>query len=122
MDKKRTLVFIADGTSNTVLVGHGNISSGDYKKNANVTGSSNIFVGGTIGTLRSGNNGDKNPGGVTLSKDSDKAPGIGSWGGPFSQGALMAMGDATVRTFPYATANFGAFLTPAGGEAVRLPD
>ena len=34
----------------------------------------------------------------------------------------MAMGDATVRMFPYQTNGFGAFLTPTGGEMVMLPD
>jgi hypothetical protein len=121
-DNKRTLIGISDGTSNTIIVGHGNITLADYTKNANVAGSTNIFVGGTVGTLRSGNNGATNPGGVTLSKDSAAAPGIGSWGGPFPQGALMAMGDGTVRMFPYTTPNFSAFLTPTGNENTILPD
>ena len=118
---KRKLFEIKDGTSNTIMVGHGNISTADYKKDGNVTGSCNIFVGGTIGTLRAGNNGAANPGGVTLSRDSDKAPGIGNWGGPFATGGLMAMGDATVRPFAYTTASFSAFLTPEGAENVLLP-
>jgi hypothetical protein len=57
------------------------------------------------------------------------------WGGPFPQGALMCMGDATVRMFLYSTYSggvindgvstapgLGAFLTPKGGESVVLPD
>ncbi len=44
------------------------------------------------------------------------------WGGPFAQGGLMGMMDATVRMFPYQTANLPWFLTPNGGEVVTLPD
>ena len=113
-DNKRTLVGILDGTSNTIFVGHGSIAEPDYAKTGNVTGSSNIFLGGTIGTMRSGKNAGANPTGLLLAKDSAAAPGIGSWGGPFPNGALMAMGDATVRLFPYSTANFGEFDT--GGQ------
>ena len=58
---------------------------------------------------------------MTIQRDSDKAPVLGSWGGPFSQGGLMCMGDGTVRMFPYALENVSAFLTPAGGEVVNLP-
>jgi hypothetical protein len=44
------------------------------------------------------------------------------WGGPFPQGGLMGMADATVRMFPYQTANLPWFLTSNGGEIVTLPD
>jgi type II secretory pathway pseudopilin PulG len=125
-DKQRTLVDITDGTSNTIFFGHGNIRTSQYKADADVTLSSNIFKGGASGTARAGNNTTKDqpgsPGGVTLARDSDKAPTLGSWGGPFPQGALMAMGDATVRLFPYNLENLSAFLTPTGGEVVNLPD
>jgi prepilin-type N-terminal cleavage/methylation domain-containing protein len=121
-DTRRTLVGITDGTSNTIMVGHGNISTKQYKDTASVTLCSNIFKGGTTGTMRSGKNGQTSPKGCTLQRDSDNAPEIGSWGGPFPQGGLMAMGDGTVRMFPYGTNNFGEFLTPTGNEAVMLPD
>jgi hypothetical protein len=121
-DAGRWLIKIADGTSNTVLAGHGNINTAQYSATANVAGSSNIFLGGTTGTMRSGDNGNANPTGVTLQRDSAVNPGIGSWGGPFPQGGLMAMCDATVRMFPYSMQNLGAFLTPTGGENVVLPD
>jgi type II secretory pathway pseudopilin PulG len=121
-DFGRTLNGITDGSSNTILVGQGNISTLHYSQNANVTLCTNIFQGGTTGTMRSGNNGAKAPGGVTLERDSAKLPTIGSWGGPFPQGGMMAMGDATVRLFPYNTQNFSSFLTPTGEEQVILPD
>jgi hypothetical protein len=121
-DARRTLVGITDGTSNTILVGHGNINTAQYASNANVIGSTNIFLGGTTGTMRAGDNGKANPTGVTLNRDAAEDPDMGSWGGPFPQGGLMAMGDATVRMLPYSMQNLGAFLTPTGGEVVTLPD
>ena len=72
-----------------------------------------------------------------------------NWGGPFPQGALMAMGDVTVRLFPYHSGSDGiiyngccvgsgaernqpteglgaipfcSYLTPTGGESVCIPD
>ena len=123
-DTKRNIAGITDGTSNTIFTGHGNINTTEYKLNQKVTLSTNISLGGTAGTCRSGDNGAANPTGVTFQRDSDKAPTIGSWGGPFPQGSLMCMGDATVRMFPYSLSGvtFGAFLTPNNGETVVLPD
>ena len=72
--------------------------------------------------MRAGDNGIANPTGVLLSRDSTKSPGIGSWGGPFAKGVLMAMCDAFVRNFPYAMSNFGAYLTPSGKETVVVPE
>ncbi len=81
-------------------------------------------MGGTLGTMRSGNDAVNGmaPLGVTLQRDSANMPAVGSWRGPFPAGGLMGMGDGTVRTFPYQTAKFSAFLTPTGGEVVVLPD
>jgi prepilin-type N-terminal cleavage/methylation domain-containing protein len=122
-DVKRTLVGITDGSSNTVMVGHGRISTGQYSASSGVTGSTNIFVGGGQGTMRSGGNGTTSPGGVTLARDNTTAPTLpGSWGGPFPQGGMMCLGDATVRLFPYSMTNLNQFLTPTGGETVTLPD
>jgi prepilin-type N-terminal cleavage/methylation domain-containing protein len=127
-DKKRTLGWLTaqDGTSNTIFVGEGNINTTQYNSAADVTLSTNIFTGGTTGTMRSGSNTTKekpgNPGGVFLQRDSDNAPGIGSWGGPLPQGGLMALGDGTVRIFPYNMQAFSAFLTPDGNDQAVLPD
>ena len=107
---------IPDGVSNTVFYGQGNISTKEYKNTADVTLSCNIFVGGNAGTMRSGKNGAADPAGVTLERDSEKAPTAGSWGGPFAHGALIGMCDGSVRTYAYTTENFGAALTPAGNE------
>ena len=121
-DQRRTFMAITDGTSNTVMYGHGNINMNEYPLSVAVTQSSNIFNGGTTGTMRAGNNGKVSPTGVSLQRDSTNAPGVGSWGGPFAQGGLMAMCDGSVRLFPYSMFNFGEFLTPTGGEIAMLPD
>jgi hypothetical protein len=121
-DTRRKVIDITDGTSNTIFAGHGNINMGQYASAGNVTLSTNIFTGGTNGTMRAGNDGDTAPAGVTLQRDGLVDPGIGSWGGPFPQGALMGMGDGTVRTFPYGMQNFSSFLTPTGNEPVLLPN
>jgi Protein of unknown function (DUF1559) len=122
-DRKLILDRIPDGTSLTILVGHGNINLSQYSSSSDVTLSTNIFKGGTAGTMRSGGatQEGRDPREVTLKLDSTNAPVIGSWGGPFTQGGLMGMGDGSVRLFSYNTTQFGAFLTPAGGEQVFLP-
>jgi uncharacterized Zn finger protein (UPF0148 family) len=120
-DQRRTLMQINDGTSNTILVGHGNVQIKEYKSNGNVLHSTNIFGGGGSGTMRSGNPGKTTPGGVMLARDSENPPGPNSWGGPFPSGTLMAFCDGTVRSIPYSYTNLNAILTPDGGEAVPIP-
>jgi type II secretory pathway pseudopilin PulG len=121
-DTKRKFTGITDGTSNTIMVGHGNIITTQYQSAADVTLSTNIFTGGTTGTMRSGDNGEANPKGVTLQRDSDQAPTIGSWGGPFSGGALMTFGDGSVRMISYNATSFNAMLTPTGNEVINCWD
>jgi Protein of unknown function (DUF1559) len=127
-NNKMTLVAIGDGSSNTIFVGHGQISTGDYSK-ANISGfADTINIGGTFGTAR----GTKvnalpaagaGPGpDFNFARDPSIAATVNAWGSPFAQGGLMAMCDGTVRSFPYSTVNLGAFLTPNNGEAVFLPD
>ncbi len=128
-DTKRTMVGITDGTSNTVLVGHGFIFTTQYSATT-ATGSGDIFAGGSANTCRQNN--------TVFGRDST-TNNTTQWGSPYAQGALMGMGDGTVRMFPYsiavgnpatsgatagtATANtLGAFMSPSGGEASTLPD
>ena len=120
-DARRMLHAIADGTSNTVFAGHGTININQYASTTNVAMSTNIFNGGTTGTLRAGNPAQANPGGIALVRDSPANPGIGSWGGPFPQGGLVLFCDGAVRMIPYSTPGFGAFLTPNGAEVIVLP-
>lgn len=126
-DRNVTMASITDGTSSTVFVGHGNISTLDYAAVGGVVGSSNIFAGGSPGTMRAGPDWIKGqPLSVSLARDSAAVPNLktGGWGGPYSQGALMGMGDGTVRLFPYSMSlqTFGEFLTPTGTETPVIPD
>lgn len=126
-DGRRTLVGITDGSSNTIFAGHGNVARLDYASSRNVAGSSNIFEGGTQGTMRGGPKWMKGRAPIVwIQRDSDVLPDLtaGGWGGPVPQGALMAWCDGTVRLVPYATplGVVGAYMTPAGNEDVALPD
>jgi len=122
VDNKITLVGITDGSSNTVFAGHGNILLSQYQSTGNVTLCSNIFDGGTLGTMRAGNPGRTAPPGVTFRRDSEAAPTVGSWGGPFPQGGLFCFCDGTVRMISYSSTSLNLFLTPNGGEIAVLPD
>jgi len=133
-DVKRTLIGITDGTSNTVVVGHGNIAPAQYAATTSVLGSANIYSGGSQNTARSCNaalatgNPTRTPTSIPgadpniqLNRDGAITVTQGAWGGPFAGGALFAMADGTVRMFPYATA-LGPFLTPNGNEVATVPD
>ena len=119
---KYKITTIPDGSSNVIMVGHGNINTTQYGSDKDVTLCSNIFKGGTTGTMRSGvdigkGNGDKR-GVVTLAHDSDKAPNIGSWGGPFRGVFLVSLYDASVRSVSYSvsTKTFRDALDPDDGN------
>jgi hypothetical protein len=113
---------IPDGSSNTIMLGHGNINKKEYESDKDVTLCTNIFKGGTTGTMRSGvdigkGDGDKR-GTVTIARDSDQAPNIGSWGGPFRSVALIALYDGSVRGVSYSvsTKTFRDALDPDDGN------
>jgi hypothetical protein len=133
-DVKRSLIGITDGSSNTLMVGHGNIAPAQYSAPSAVLGSATILTGGSQNTARScvaalaiGNPArtpisipaaDAN---ILLNRDGAITVNQGAWGGPFSQGALFGLADGTVRMFPYTSA-LGPFLTPTGSEVASLPD
>lgn len=128
------MVGITDGTSNTIFFGQGQINTDDYSAaNATPGYMNTILIGGTTATALSSN---PVAGGVNFAQDNSRTRKDASrgFGGPFPQGCLMAMGDGTVRMFPYfmgigTMVNPGmageqmslfAFLTPQGGEiAIR---
>jgi len=136
--KKTTMVGITDGTSNTIFAGHGSVGQAQYSL-SNIPGvADNINNGGTFGTGRGSTGAALVAGTGTaingLARDPAAAIVTGtaaanSWGGPFAQGALMGMGDGTVRLFPYNMTTgavnqsfFGSFLTPRNSEVTVLPD
>ena len=133
-DVKRTLIGIIDGSSNTIMVGHGNIAPAQYSATSAVLGSANIFTGGSQNTARScvaalaTGNPARTPNSIPaanpnilLNRDGAITVNQGAWGGPFAQGALFVLADGTVRLFPYSTI-LGPFLTPTGGETAIMPD
>jgi prepilin-type N-terminal cleavage/methylation domain-containing protein len=122
-NNKRTLVGITDGTSNTIMTGQGSIPQADWSASAAAAGYGSIFTvpsTGTFYTFRAGCS--------TFQTDTTSGLSatvtIGQWGGPYPQGGLMGIADATVRMFPYSlgAATVNTFLTPTGGEIVTLPD
>ena len=115
---------ITDGTSNTVMLGHGNINVTQYKSDKDVTLSSNIFNGGTTGTILPAATPPPPtsrtiPVASACRRTPDKLPGVGS-GGPFPQGSLFVLCDGSARTISYSFQNLSCFLTPDGGEAVQI--
>jgi hypothetical protein len=131
-DNKRTMVSITDGTSNTIFAGHGTIGQDKYATNTVLAGFSGaIFTGGLQDTGHAGSAAPVASTGMAVAffaRDPASGATAGGWGGPFSQGGLMGMGDGTVRLFPYSmgvaatSTGLGAFLTPNNGEATTLPD
>src|SRR5262249_44735536 len=93
-DQKLQLSAIPDGSSSTIFVGHAQIRPADYNSIDSIPGfTCTIFDGGNPAMCRGNRT-------VENARDSnDSQP--GNWGGPFSQGSLMGMGDGTVRMFPY---------------------
>jgi len=127
-NNKRTLVGITDGTSNTIMAGQGSIPVSQWSTSTtpivNCTGS--IFTGPAVGGLTN------RIGATSFVSDLTTGTAVGAWGGPYPQGGLMGMADATVRMFPYSMGigvvsgvngtGLSAFLTPSNGEVVTLPD
>ena len=138
-DAKRTLAGITDGTSNTIVVGHGQINPDDYASPDTIAGFTDIiFNGGSPGLCRPNRT-------VVNSRDASNPPSAaGNWGGPFAEGSLMCLLDGTVRFFPYTITggtivngmgppcngcgdvpppcSMASFLTPSGGEGGHCPD
>ncbi len=131
-DQRRNFAWLsaADGASSTIFVGDGSLTTNDHSQTTALPYCGPIWTGGTEGTGRGGAFASLKEGvapEVILQRDpaSGTLASPVSWGGPFSQGGLMAMGDGTVRVFPYTMSGpggFGAFLTPANAERAILPD
>lgn len=108
---KKRLNAIPDGSSNTILIGHMYVGTNEYGTTAsNGSTLTPIFAGGTLGTARNS---------ATFLKDTTTGS-SNQWGGPLSEGGLMAMADGTVLLFPYSTP-LTNFLRTDDGQSVTLP-
>ena len=80
-DRKRKMIDITDGTSNTIFVGHGQIRPEDYSSTDATPGfTATIFSGGNPAMCRGNTQ-------VVNARDSAESK-VGNWGGPFAQGSL----------------------------------
>lgn len=124
-DVKMTLVGITDGTSNTIMVGHGTIPQGLYGASAAGVAPGDISqaisdcacsmpssAANLTGTCRGGpaftspaapnvTIFQRDPPGSALVAPAAGTMAGNGWGSPFAQGGLMSMSDGTVRMFPY---------------------
>jgi Protein of unknown function (DUF1559) len=126
-DRRRKLTDITDGSSWTIMLGHGQIMPADYSATDTIPGYTDIiFNGGSPGMCRPNR-------AASNKRDAEDSP-AGDWGGPFPQGCLTCMADGCIRTFPYSFTggiitngvsappdhNLGSHLTPSGGEIIIL--
>jgi len=109
-NNRRTIQGIADGSSNTILVGHKYVNLSDYGRTSG-DGWDETIVTCNGGTSRTGSSG--------YQQDSTAGT-ADNFGGPFPAGGLFVFGDGSVRTLPYGFAYFGAALTPTGGEVISF--
>lgn len=112
--QRSTLMGITDGASNTILFGHGWISTDDLRNATPGDGRYSIYLGGTNGTARSGKN---------LLRDTSGTDHYNDWGSPYGEGALMCMADGSVRLFAFGIGSglFYNFLHPRDGARPDLP-
>ncbi|HZZ82254.1 MAG TPA: DUF1559 domain-containing protein [Gemmataceae bacterium] len=118
VDSRRTLLSITDGTSNTILAMHGQVNTTDYSTTA-ITALylDTIYVGGSSANALTTV--------TTPARDNTGVVKTGArlYGGPFPQGGLAGIADATVRMMPYNPPSvFSLYLTPTDGTPVILPD
>jgi len=116
-----TIQGIADGSSNTILVGGKALQTGQFGDNNPDNGDQGIFQGGQFGTSRGlGNNlmsGHQNL------RDGPTIAHLHNWGSAFSGGTLFAIADGSVRSIPFTQSqniNFALQLYPADGRVVTI--
>jgi len=107
-----TIQGIADGSSNTILVGHKYVPIAAYGA-PQATYDCAITVAGSVGTGRATQSYRRD--GTTANATAN-----GEWGGPFPAGGLFCMGDGRVITLPYTFGSFGLTLHP-DGQVVAFP-
>jgi len=111
-NSKRTIQSIADGSSNTILVGHKYVGLNDYGRTAGNGWDEGILQGGYGGAGRAQANYQQDAAGGNLGN---------WWGGPFPSGGMFLMGDGSVRTLPYGFTSMNNALHPSDGQTVNFP-
>jgi prepilin-type N-terminal cleavage/methylation domain-containing protein len=101
------LLWIADGTSNTIWGGEKSLSYQRYGVCTDWAWDEAAFYGGFGGTARSG--------WQVVSDALTSSGGQNSWGAPFSSGAPFAFYDGSVRMFRFGV-DLTTWLTSSGGE------
>ena len=116
----RTIQGIADGSSNTILVGTKHIQPSDYARTAGSGWDESILQGGWGGAGRSGS---ASINGVTPGYAQDANRGASNWwGGGSAGGGIFLFGDGRVRSISYSvtSANLLRMLLPSDGQVVNL--
>jgi prepilin-type N-terminal cleavage/methylation domain-containing protein len=116
----KTIQGIADGSSNTILVGTKHIQPADYGFSTGNNWDEGIMQGGWGGAGRSGNAAINSiiPG---YAQDANRGR-SNWWGGGSAGGGLFLFGDGSVRTIPYSVnnTNFARMLLPTDGQVVTF--
>jgi prepilin-type N-terminal cleavage/methylation domain-containing protein len=125
INPQMTIQGIADGSSNTILVGHKYVQISTYGApqlgpDYVTAGTAAIATGGTYATGRATQSYRRD--GTTANATTGTPTAlIGEWGGSFPAGGLFCMGDGRVITLPYTFAQFGRALHPADGQVIAFP-
>jgi len=107
--------MIQDGSSNTILLGQKAMRTTRYSETNSTDVDNSIWIGGYEGTTRTGNQVVRDSKDCNYCPQDDYANQYCNWGSPYSNGALFAMADSSVRVIRFGQ-NVSAELSPDGGE------
>ncbi len=119
---RRTIQGIADGSSNTILVGTKYIQLAQYGRTAGSGWDEGILGGNWGGPGRTGNTNAPNGSGQPAYLQDSTFGQSNYWGGGSAGGGIFLFGDGRVRTISYSVtrANFQWMLLPSDGQVVNL--
>jgi prepilin-type N-terminal cleavage/methylation domain-containing protein len=122
-DMNRTLAFITDGTSNTILLGEKALQVMQYRNDLVNNFDETIWRGGVGGTARGRstfpfNTGQPSP---AIVQDSQTVTHGNRWGSPHIGSCLFALADGSVRGIKYGVDPLPAML-PLDGSANPIPE
>ena len=122
-DQNRTLAFIVDGTSNTILLGEKALQTGQYRDMFVNNFDETLWKGGAGGTARGRsafpfNTGQPSP---AIVNDSPTVTHGNRWGSPHIGSCLFVLADGSVRGIKYGVDPLPAML-PLDGSTNPIPD